>query len=113
MLKFMRSSWGLIISGVLIVLFIIGYNVYDIAVSKNKGNEYTSEQIKSMSVTKVNINTASKSELCELPSISDSIAQAIVDYRELNGKFETLEEIKNVKGIGDKTYQKIVALITI
>lgn len=112
MIKFMRSSWGLIAVGILFVLLIIGYNIYDNTVDKN-ADSYTSEQVSKMDVKKININTASKSELCELTSIGESTAQEIIDYRELNGGFRTLEELKNVKGIGEKTYLKIAPYITI
>lgn len=56
---------------------------------------------------KVNINTASASELDELPGIGATYAKRIVDYREGHGGFKNIEEIKNVQGIGDATFSKI------
>lgn len=47
-----------------------------------------------------------------LPNIGEKRAQAIIDYRE-SKKFETIEEIKNVTGIGDKFYQAMQDLITV
>ena len=64
-------------------------------------------------VGKININTASVEELQQLPGIGPAKAQAIVDYRQSNGGFKTIEEIKNVKGIGEKTYEKLKELIDI
>jgi competence protein ComEA len=53
----------------------------------------------------VNINTATASELETLPGIGEVTAQRIVEYREANGPFETIEEIQNVSGIGPKTFE--------
>ncbi len=57
--------------------------------------------------SKVNINTATKEELETLEGIGDSIASRIIEYREKNGKFKKIEDIKNVAGIGDSKYDAI------
>ncbi len=62
---------------------------------------------------KININSASLSQLDSLPGIGSTYAQRIIDYRQANGGFKNIEEIKNVKGIGDKTFEKFRDLITI
>ena len=59
----------------------------------------------------VNINTASESQLAELPGIGPSIAERIVRYRQNTGPFKTTEDVKRIKGIGDKTYIKFKHLI--
>lgn len=55
----------------------------------------------------ININTASKEELCTLPGVGESRAQSIIAYREEKGSFATIEEIKNVTGIKDGLFEKI------
>ena len=62
---------------------------------------------------KVNINTANQSELETLPGIGPSLASRIMEYREQNGKFNNIEELKNVKGIGDTRYEELKALVEI
>lgn len=54
----------------------------------------------------VNINTASKEELMTLKGIGETTAEAIIEYRKKN-KFTKIEDIKNVKGIGDKKFESI------
>lgn len=61
----------------------------------------------------VNINTATAAELDTLPGIGPSLAGKIVTYRETNGPFQTLEEIMNVSGIGQSTFDEIKNLITL
>lgn len=61
----------------------------------------------------VNINTASAGELDTLPGIGPAYAQRIIDYREANGGFKSIEEIQNVKGIGPKTFDKMKDQIAI
>lgn len=62
---------------------------------------------------KININTATQTELETLPGIGPSIALKILSYRRENGKFNTIEDIKKVNGIGDNKYSKIKDLIKV
>ena len=62
---------------------------------------------------KININKASLEELKLLPNIGEAKAQAIIDYRNSVGIFNSIEDIKNVSGIGDNLFDKIKDLITV
>lgn len=61
----------------------------------------------------ININSADLAALDSLPSIGATKAQAIIDYRTQNGGFKKIDDLKNVKGIGDATFQKLKSKITI
>lgn len=61
----------------------------------------------------VNINTGTLADLDTLPGIGPAIAQRIIDYRDANGPFATIEDIMNVSGIGPVTFDKIKNRITV
>lgn len=61
----------------------------------------------------VNINTASEKELKNLPRIGDVVAKRIVEFREKNGKFQKLEDLMLVKGIGKKLFETLKPYIAI
>ena len=71
------------------------------------GGAYAQEkQPGDANAVKVNINTAGKEQLMDLPRIGEKIAARIIEYREKNGKFKRPEDIMKVKGIGEKTFKK-------
>ena len=61
----------------------------------------------------ININTASSEQLTTLPGIGDAKANNIIAYRTEVGYFKTIEELKNVNGIGDATFEQLKSLITV
>lgn len=63
--------------------------------------------------TKVNINTAGAADLQKLTGIGPKIAEEIVKYREVNGLFQKTEDLKKVKGIGDKKFEVVKDQITV
>lgn len=73
----------------------------------------SNSSINNGSQTKININTATEEELDTLPGIGPSTATKILDYRKEKGKFKTIEEIKEVSGIGENKYEKIKDRITV
>ncbi len=56
---------------------------------------------------RININTAGSEDLQTLDGVGPVTAEKIIEYRESNGRFETIEDIKNVSGIGEKTFEKL------
>ncbi len=83
-------------------------------VTKNSGyNVIEKEEDKKGEENKVNINTATQEELDGLPGIGPSIAQRIIEYRNENGKFNKIEDLQNVKGIGDAKYNDIKNNVTV
>lgn len=61
----------------------------------------------------VNINTADAQQLAALPGIGDTLAQRIIDYRQENGAFTSIDGLDNVKGIGTKTIEKLRPYATV
>jgi len=57
--------------------------------------------------SRININKASLEELVQLPRVGEAVAKRIIDYREKNGPFKTVEDLKSVRGIGDKVFDQI------
>ena len=62
---------------------------------------------------KININKADETQLQEIPGIGPAKAAAIIEFREVNGSFNTIDDIKNISGIGDKTFEKLKDLISV
>jgi competence protein ComEA len=61
----------------------------------------------------INLNTANAIQIATLPGIGPKAADLIVQYRQKNGNFKKVEEIMNVRGIGEKTFLKIKSRITV
>ena len=88
----------------------IGEKVNDGEVLQNENK--TSDNFDEKS-NKININTATIEQLDELPGVGEATANKIVNHREENGEFKSIEEIKNVNGIGDKKFEDMKELICV
>ena len=62
---------------------------------------------------KVNLNTASAEQLVELPGIGPALATRIVEHRQKAGAFKSVQELMNVKGIGERSLQKLQPYLTV
>lgn len=62
---------------------------------------------------KVNLNTATQSELQALNGVGEATATAIIQYREENGLFKSVEDLVNVKGIGSKKIENLTSSVTV
>jgi competence protein ComEA len=61
----------------------------------------------------VNINTATQAQLESLPGLGPKVAERILEYRQKNGTFKKVEDLMNVKGIGEKSFLKLKPLLTV
>lgn len=90
---------------------------YDLDASSNVADEailYENQEVDINDNTgKISINKATYEELITLPGIGPKTAERIIEYRNTYGPFWSLEDIKKVKGIGDKKYAKLKEYITI
>jgi competence protein ComEA len=63
--------------------------------------------------TPVNLNTASAADLEALPGVGAATAKLIIEHREKNGGFKKIEELMNIKGIGEKSFLKLKPMVTV
>jgi competence protein ComEA len=77
------------------------------------GAESQNADPKYLEKNQINLNTATAEQLELLPNVGPALAQKIVDYRQQNGPFKSVDELDNVSGIGEKTLEKLRPLVTI
>lgn len=75
--------------------------------SENIEEDIIQNENKDSNKNRININTATISELDTLPGFGEITAQKIIDYRQEHTKFNSIEEIKNIKGIGEKKFNEV------
>lgn len=96
-------------SALMLVSAAIGLSTMSI----NSYADFLAKPNKMAAVQLININTAPVEHLIKLPGIGSRKAKEIVKYRDLNGKFKSIEEVINVKGIGPKLAEKIKQHISV
>lgn len=63
--------------------------------------------------TPINLNTATQAQLESLPGLGPKVAERILEYRKQNGAFKKVEDLMNVKGVGEKSFLKLKPLLTV
>jgi competence protein ComEA len=106
MLRMFRLS----LSIVTLSVFMIAHPCVAGAAQTPSGN---GTAVKGEVVATVNINTASVKELDALPGIGARTAALIVEYRQKNGPFKKIEELMNVRGVGEKSFLKLKPQLTV
>ncbi|MFB1036153.1 MAG: helix-hairpin-helix domain-containing protein [Sinobacterium sp.] len=90
------------------LIFILLFSSIFLTTSANLAiADTTKSKISQKHMAKVNINTASLKQLISLPGVGKTKAAAIIEYRTKNGKFKSVEDLMNVKGVGEKMLQKL------
>jgi len=100
----------------MVVVLAVALNVMSVPAARMDGapqSVWAEEAAQAEQASVININTASTEELSTLTGIGERTAQAIVAYRTANGPFVAVEDLMNVKGVGEKKYEAIKDRITV
>ena len=112
-----KAAYALIIFTVMLCIFVGGFllgrnanksNLMTVFPAQNSSNQATEKEYG----RKININTANEDELTMLPGIGPALAKRIVEYRKNVGPFRSVNDLKNVTGIGEQKLQSIIDYIT-
>jgi competence protein ComEA len=93
-----------------VVLLILGLGV---ATQASQEKSRTPPAAKASASAQVNLNTANVTQLETLPGIGKSTAERILEYREKSGGFKKIEDLMNVRGVGEKSFLKLKPLVTV
>ena len=85
----------------------------EITINNENGETVIVDQGIQETTTMVNINTATEEQLRTLPGVGEETARKIIEYRQLNGRFVAIQDIKNVTGIGEAKFENIKNYICI
>jgi competence protein ComEA len=96
---------------VMVVLLILGLGV--VAQAGQDNPRRSAPAAKASTTAPINLNTANVAQLETLPGIGKSTAERILEYREKSGGFKKIEDLMNVRGIGEKNFLKLKPLVTV
>jgi len=106
----MRKS-NLIITTLLALCMIL--SITPAFAAKSSTDTKAAAEITSQAISKIDINSADVETLAQLPGIGQKTAEKIISYRKTNGQFKNIDDLLNVKGIGQKKLDKMKAFITL
>jgi competence protein ComEA len=95
----------------MVVLLILGVGIA--AHAEQRASAQKASTAKPSASGPLNLNTATVAQLEALPGIGKSVAERILEYREKSGGFKKVEDLMNVRGIGEKSFLKLKPLITV
>ena len=113
MKRFFKNGTAVIFTLGMIFCVLIVCAVFYFSNTRYENTEYSKEEVSKMQAEKININTAKVSDFYALGEIGEDVADKIVDYREENGEFESIEEILEIDGISKATFERIKVFLTV
>ena len=96
---------------VIAALLVVGLSAATSAVQDT--TRRTSAALSASASAPVNLNTATAAQLETLPGIGKATAERILEYRQKNGSFKKVEDLMNVRGVGEKSFLKLKPLVTV
>jgi competence protein ComEA len=96
---------------VIAVLVALGLSVATVSAQGN--SQRASASSSASASAPINLNTATAAQLETLPGIGKSTAERILEYRQKNGSFKKVEDLMNVRGVGEKSFLKLKPLVTV
>ena len=88
------------------------YDTVNVAQVLDSTNRIQPKQLKGDSLSRIiNLNTATKEDFIRLPGIGESMAERILAYRKAHGRFQSIKELRNVKGIGVKKMERLTPFV--
>ena len=94
----------------IVVLLVLGLGT---AAHAGQRSDRTAPAAKASASGPLNLNTATVAQLEALPGIGKSVAERILEYRDKSGGFKKVEDLMNVRGIGEKSFLKLKPLVTV
>lgn len=109
---FKNGKWVIIILGLIFVVLIVCADIFFFN-TRYEHIEYDKTQAADMEYEKININTATVEDFYALGEIGKTLADKIVDYREDNGDFDSVDDIGKIDGISKTAFERIKPFLTI